>query len=611
MKLYLLEAYDPNIQFDDGAVVALTPEVCYHLDKNRIDYNIIDDFYDEDDIFEDRYAFLEDQRNWFEDFDNFLKENVGALNRYDFNLASTYSTYIKTNIVDLIILKSYILKSLFNELNPSCVIFVTLPLNEKVLTDNLRYSGKSIYAQLIPLLCKKYSIPLTELWGYSAKDVKNVTSRRSKTFRGIWKYIPGILKIMGSIFSKKKQSGTLNILQLNFSYNGLDVIKNGFIRGHNVYLLSGNRIFKFYRLGIRIFDIEYKSYGTENVLNDWNQAAQLLETHELIKWINEKCSLDVSDIVLPNLKHFILNVCPDLLRHYMAFIAFYERESISIVVSPYMQSTIELGAIAAANKYGHTKTMCVEHGDDIFTNLFWRLKELTNFDVLVVSDKENKRYLESICNQYNTRTNVYSISERMSPIIKIGDLRKTGKFNNLSKKNEIIYLPTFFTWDALRIDANIHISPTKYYKFQKSLLEYFSEKKDYTFIWKGLLQSESIYNPIPDLIIDNNIINVHVETEPFKKYLPYANKVILDYPSTGMYESIIAGVPTICLCSDKLNVRKSGTKLFENVIKFYNNVDEAIGYMDDFVSADSEKYTAHLNTCDKNLIDIIELEYGI
>jgi len=610
MKLYLLEAYDPNIQFDDGVVVALTPEVCYHLDKRGIDYNIIEEHYNEHELFEDRHAFLQDQSNWFGDFDKFLKDNIDALNRYDLNLATTYSTYIKTNIVDLIILKSYILKSLFDELNPSSVIFVTLPLNEKVLTDDLRYSGKSIYAQLISLLCKKHSIPLTELFGYSAKNTKNVTSRRSKTFRGICKYIPGILKIMGSIFSKKKQNSILNILQLNFSYNGFDVIKNGFIRGHKVYLLSGNKIFIFHRRGIKIFDIEYKNHDTENALNDWNQAAQLLETHELIKWINEKCSLDVSDIVLPNLKHFVLNICPDLLRHYMAFITFYERESISIVVSPYMQSTIELGAIAAANKCEHTKTMCVEHGDDIFTNLFWRLKELTNFDVLVVSDKENKRYLESICNQHKTRTNVYSISERMSSIIKIGDLRKTGKFNNLNKKNEIIYLPTFLTWDALRIDANIHISPTKYYKFQKTLLEYFSEKKDYTFIWKGLLQSESIYNPIPDLIIDKNITNVRVETEPFKKYLPYANKVIFDYPSTGMYESIIAGVPTMCLCTDKLNVRKTGIELFKNVIKFYHNVDEAIGYIDEFVSTDSEKYTAHLETSDKNLIDIIELECG-
>jgi len=610
MKLYLLEAYDPNIQFNDGAVVALTPEVCYHLDENRIDYNIIDDFYDEDDIFEDRYNFLQDQSNWFGDFDKFLKDNVDALNRYDLNLASTYSTYIKTNIVDLIILKSNILKSLFDELNPSCVIYVTLPLNTKVLTDNLSYSGKSIYAQLIPLLCKKHSIPLTELFGDSAKNTKNITSRMIKTFRGIWKYIPGILKIMGSIFSKKKQKSTLNILQLNFSYNGFDVIKNGFIRGHTVYLLSGNKIFKFYRLGIKFFDIEYKSDGTENALNDWNKAAQLLEMHELIKWINEKCSLDVSDIVLPNLKHFVLNICPDLLRHYMAFIAFYERESINIVVSPYMQSTIELGAIAAANKYEHTKTMCVEHGDDIFTNLFWRLKELINFDVLVVSDKENKQYLEYICNQYKTETNIYNISERMFPIIKIGDLRKTGKFNNLNMKNEIIYLPTFLTWDALRIDANIHISPTKYYKFQKSLLEYFSEKKDYTFIWKGLFQSESLYNPIPDIIIDKDINNIRTETEPFKKYIPYANKVICDYPSTGMYESIIAGVPTMCLCSDKLRMRHSGIKLFENVIKFYHNVDEAIDYIDEFISADSEKYTATLETCDKNLIDIIELECG-
>ena len=610
MKLYILEAYDSNMQFDDDVIVALTPEVCYHLDKRGIDYSIIEDHYNEHELFEDRHAFLQNQDDWFRGFDIFLKNNIDILNTYDLNLTNIYSYHIK-NTVDTIIFKSYVLNALFNKFNPSSIVFITFQPNEKVLKDDLGYHDKSVYAHLIPIICEKDSINLLEHFGYSAQNIKNVTHNISDKISKVRKYIPSIYEMLRSVSRPKKQKHVLNILQLNIAYNGFEIIKDVFVKGHNAYLLTGNRIFKFHRFGFRIFDIKHNNAHIENAFHNWDQTAQLLETHELIKWINEKCSLDVSNIVLPNLKYFISNICPVLLQYYEIFLSFYETESIDVVLSPYMQSTIELAAIAAANKCEHTKTTCVEHGDDVFKNSFWRQKELINFNILIVSDEENKQYLESICEKYKFGTKIYSSSERMRPMIKLGEYGRAGKYGSLDNNNEIIYLPTFLNWDSLWIDANINISPTKYYKFQKSILDNFAQKDDYTFIWKGLFSSERLYNPISNLIKDAGIENVKTETGHFKKYLPYANKVICDYPSTGMYESIIAGVPTMCLCSDELSVRKSGIQLFENVIKFYHNVDEAIEHIDEFINTDPEQYAASLEICDNKLIDIIESECGI
>ena len=117
MKLYILEAFDPNMQFDDGIIVALTPEVCYHLDNRGIDYSIVEDHYNEHELFEDRHAFLQNQDDWFRDFDVFLKNNIDILNTCGLNLASMYSLHLK-NTVDTIIFKSCILNTLFNKFNP-------------------------------------------------------------------------------------------------------------------------------------------------------------------------------------------------------------------------------------------------------------------------------------------------------------------------------------------------------------------------------------------------------------------------------------------------------------------------------------------------------------
>ena len=51
MKYYLVEIYNPEIKFDKNSkIVALTQEVCYNLDKNGIEYSIIEDYYREEDI---------------------------------------------------------------------------------------------------------------------------------------------------------------------------------------------------------------------------------------------------------------------------------------------------------------------------------------------------------------------------------------------------------------------------------------------------------------------------------------------------------------------------------------------------------------------------------
>ena len=615
MKLYLIETYNANIQFEDGIVVALTPEVCYHLDKEGIEYTIIEEYYNECELFGDRNGFLDDQSKWFKTFDEFLKNNVDILNVHDLNLASIYSMRIKSMVVDPIIFKSITLKALFDKLNPSNVTFVTLPPEEKVLDVNLGYTDKSIYAHLIPILCEKHSIPFTEQFGKSMEITGGSGAHISKKISRIVKYIPILFEMLCAIFNKIDKKKILHILQMNFAYNGFDAVKNSFVRGHDTYLFTNGKILKFYRFGFKKFDIEHGDNTSEYASYDWNRIAQLLETHELVEWINKKCCLDVSEIVLPNLKYFVSEVCPELLRYHNVFSSFFEDESIDAVLSPYMQGIMELAAISAANRYEGARTICLEHGDDIFRDIFWRLKELTNFDTLIVAGDENKQYLEHIRDQCNVQTNIYSCSNRILDVSKINDLRTTKKFEKKIKlnKNKIIYVPTFFTGDALRVDevCRSHLTPTQYYKFQRSLLEYFSKKEEYTFIWKALFESEPIYNPIPNLIQDNKINNVKIATDPFQNYLPTANKVIFDYPSTGMYESVVAGVPTMCLCSDTLKMRQSGIDEFKNIVKIYSNIEEAITHIEQFLSGDPEQYKVSLKLGNRSLINIIESECEI
>ncbi len=51
MNTYLMEAYSSEIQFDkESKIIALTPEVCYQLDKKGIKYTIIEEYYCEEEL---------------------------------------------------------------------------------------------------------------------------------------------------------------------------------------------------------------------------------------------------------------------------------------------------------------------------------------------------------------------------------------------------------------------------------------------------------------------------------------------------------------------------------------------------------------------------------
>ena len=600
MKTYLLETYNSDIEFDkDSVIIALTPEVCYQLDKTGIKYSIIEDYYDETELFPNRYDFLKSQYKWFKRFDKFLKNNVDALKINNLNLASVYSTYIKTKVVDPLIFRSFTLQALFNELKPSSVVFVTP--EEKESNDYLGFSSKSLCAHLIPFFCGKYSIPLTEVFRDSVKKNEDQNHFRRFVFKckSILRYASGGFRVLHGFFNNRNNKDRLNILQLNLAYNGLHIVEDGLKGGHNLYILINKSIIKFYHWGIKKFNIRNDLSVDSNTVYDWNKIAQSLENHELVQWINDKCSIDVSEVVLPNLKYFVSNICPELLVYFKIFTKFYEKEKIDFVLSPYMQSTIELAAILAANHHKGIKTVCFEHGDDVFRNLFWRFKEMTNFDVCVVTNEENKQYLENLCKRYAFLTKIYSYSNRLLNVLKIRELRAQKKYKKKIGYNKIIYLPSILVWDALRIDANIHLSPTRYYKFQKSLLEYFSKKREYTFVWKGLLQSDAIYNPIPDFLRDNKFSNIQFVTDTFQSHLQSASRVICDTPSTGFYESVVAGVPTMSLCYKALKVRKTAVENFGNLLKMYSDVPEAIKYIDKFLKSDPDLYRTTFDIGDK------------
>jgi len=486
------------------------------------------------------------------------------------------------------------------------------------LDFRLQDDGKSYYSQVIPIICDENNIPLTTVFiDEESKDVKEIKSVGSTKNLIIWLrrtlYKSAIVRSMHFVYRylnkrllvKHSNKENLNIFLLKTAYIGLDFIVDALRRDHSIYQLSDSLIVKYSRLGIRThLNLETKRNEVRNLNNSiWEYTANLLEGHDLIKWVNEKCQLDVSPIVLPKLKYFVSSVCPEILGYFKVFIEFYKNDKVDFVIASYGVTLVESAAVAAANHCSRTKSVCICHGDSIFANKSWNITELSRFNIYIASNKELEEYFRYQCQANNFPTELYSSSHRLLNVKKLSPLREGNRSN--IKKNRIIYLPTFMMRDGRRMNGDSY-PDTWYYKFQKSFIEYFSTKKEYTFVWKGLPLADAIYNPIPNFIIDNNFSNIQVATNPFPQHLLSADRVICDYPATGFYESVVAGVPTMSLYHKALIVRKSAVDYFGNLLKLFSGIPEAIRHVDQFLNSDPKLYKTTIDMEDDHILDILE-----
>ena len=93
---------------------------------------------------------------------------------------------------------------------------------------------------------------------------------------------------------------------------------------------------------------------------------------------------------------------------------------------------------------------------------------------------------------------------------------------------------------------------------------------------------------------------------PFIEHLLTADRVICDYPNTGFYESIVASVPTMSLYHTSFELRKTALAYFEDILKPYSNVQEAIEKIENFLNSNPELYISDVETKDKNIVEILE-----
>ncbi|MCK4532347.1 N-acetylneuraminate synthase family protein [bacterium] len=156
------------------------------------------------------------------------------------------------------------------------------------------------------------------------------------------------------MFPKVDREGKkCTFLLLKEGYGIERLIKDAVKRGHKVFIKNGKQIINCSLFGV-------KRYG---IINDdslktpfqcegnWLEIEKKILTQtKILGWINKHCGIDVSDIVLPRLRFFIENVCPEILSLIKNYVEFYDKHNIDFVVTPYRWDSDDYAAIALGAK---------------------------------------------------------------------------------------------------------------------------------------------------------------------------------------------------------------------------------------------------------------------
>jgi hypothetical protein len=612
MKYYLVEAYSPDFKFEhNDAIVALTPLASYELDKAGIKYSILEDYHDEAEFLREEEAYFNDQLTWFDKFDKFLFDIFPEAKIKSLKLATSHHYYIK-KMIDTIILRCKVINIFINKVKPNSITYINAAYGKCSISPLQFREEQSLFSRILPLFCKKYNIdfrriilknllnPNRIVFGdQNFTDSAKSALKNNQIIRYLWHFYQTVS--INNMFSNSAGKKNHNIFFLKTNKYIREIMKDAQKEKYGIFYKQDNKIIKQSSMYHKVI----KSISPNRTPKSGKSANNLNLTNEtdIIKWINSYCSIDVSEIILPKLRYFINEFCPDLIFLIDKYVDFYNSNHIDFVLTPHMVEVDECAAVIAAGYAKDTRSICLQHGDEAFALTLWDYGEYLPYDIYFTTNNEREEYIKHRIQLRKFNTKVFQYPNRFGILSKVNSLKK--KETNQLLQKTVVYVPTMYTWDNTFWSED-RMPVTWYFNWHKYLIKFFSSRDDFNFVWKGLPTIASTYDPIPDMINDRKYKNIKYATNPFVEWIKKADMVLLDFPSTALYEAAASGLPVMSLFfAPHTVIRESALSLFGRSLQSFNSFDEGIAKIEDFLNSDPEEFVVSIPHSEISVLETI------
>ncbi len=590
-RYYLVEDHDPLLDHTDGTVVALTPEACYGLRKAGASYKIIEDFYNVSDLKSSEDKYFYEQLEWFKEMDRLLKDNIEYCKKADINLARAHFYQLKY-FMDSIILQSLVFNEFIGRASPCEIIYIRSRRDAEsgYSLYDLYNNKRNFVFRLARLICGKNGIPfsLKECGEINkATPPKMAFSLTIKRFLKLLNaksayYFFKYAKAKKFLSAKAQQS--LNLLVLHAGCLSIDMVVNDAIGAKgNIYFKDGNKIVLISRLIHKdVLDLSaYDKDEGSDAAGECRRAFNcFVQDKSLLGWINSKCGIDVTEILIPYFKGFVENICMNNILEIPRLEELFRKEKIDFVIARSSSEKDAISAFLAATNL--RMRVCFQHGVAFSTKTL-ALTELDLADQYFVMDGISDKYFKNCLRlDYVSECAIFEASHYLNAIRK-----RWHRVNG--PDNTIMYVPTRLFTGLNAYNENFYSLPW-YFEFQRSVIDYFGSMKDLNFIYKCTIDQEWLDGSVLLYLKDKNYPNIHVEKIPLNQCLGKAGRIIFDYPSTGFYEAAASKKPIMSLFHRAFKMDKEIRSYFGKSIQDFSDISEAVRKIADFIHSDSKHF---------------------
>jgi len=605
-KIVLAEEYPDMEGLSGWEVIALEAPVSYQMDKRGRSYGRLDDLCRvEKRLLAGQKEYFYEQLREFKGFDRFIGSNISFCSEHNIPLAMASYLRLK-NFTDTFLMDSCILRDLFSGRDKITEVLYFHDRFDPAAGNSifrLRSIEKKYFDDLLKVVCGGYGIKYTaRSFGKERKAVEGKNKDKGlATLKHLGKNIINIMryeKISAPVRNKSLKG--LGVLLMHAGTPDIDHPLKEFIRnGCRVYLIENGSVFREDPLIRRRVDIPgpEKSFY-EKLKKDAEACAGRINGETgLVRWINDKCGFDVSNVVIPFLRDFILKEGLDALVSARRFHELYRNEGIKYVFARANTSLDSLGPLIAARYMGTARSVCVQHACVAQDAEVFGVFDTETYNCTFVRDGiSEKDYKESVENRYPVDCKIKQsphylkhISDRYS-----GGRRQSGR--------NVLYVEKKF-YSRVKSLNDVYYTQTWYYKLQKYLLEYFGSRDDISFFYSHPAGQKWAEKSILRYIEDKNWRNIQVVHGRFVDNMRFAEKIIVDYPSGALFEAAQCGKQVLCICPERFKYQDRAREIFGKSLRNFGTLDECRDIIKDFISSGPDEYKVDLGLTDRDFID--------
>lgn len=545
-------------------VIARTPEVVERAAGNGLETLVIDDLIDRSSLFEDSTAY----RAWQVDWLDRLDRACGATG------AATASAQLIVTPLDSVVVAARVIRA-------ACLAFPAHELeyvgrgganSGQLLDGHFQFwptrGHRPLDAEVLPLVGAalgrrfraSYTAPPPDPSDEGAQPERFATLRWFRSLGVPRRAGPSALFLWRGGYGHRRyrDSKRLRPLGLRSGVGGTAVVRSSWIGISEVPPTA---------------ELSFESPSTGPDL------APFLE--EFDEWTQLP---GASSIVGTRLNAFIRGIVPAVGRGAHDLKIAIEASSVIEVVASNPSTTPDFAALLAAKELGIPRLL-LQHGDHAFTYGFWLLTETQNFDELWVSDSSVVADLERCAQSFDT-----TVPNTVSSSPRVEDLRELAAKRSRPPVPLLAYVPTLFTGDSCVVGAG-YFDAAWYHRWHVRLAEHLQTKSLKT-IWKGFGGIADLErDPISETIGGDPKRQITFETGPLLDTYARATRVLLDFPSTPLYEAVHLGIPVFCLSFNRFGtVRPEAAEMFGRSLRCVDTEDEALAAIDEFLDTEPARW---------------------